>query len=29
VAVPIWIVLSCASVAAVGTAYGGWKIIVC
>jgi phosphate/sulfate permease len=28
VAVPIWIVLSCASVAAVGTAYGGWKIIV-
>jgi inorganic phosphate transporter, PiT family len=27
VTVPIWIVLSCASVAAVGTAYGGWRII--
>lgn len=25
--VPIWIVVSCASVAAVGTAYGGWRII--
>ena len=27
VTVPLWIVLSCASVAAVGTAYGGWRII--
>jgi inorganic phosphate transporter, PiT family len=27
VTVPVWIVLSCASVAAVGTAYGGWRII--
>jgi PiT family inorganic phosphate transporter len=27
VTVPIWIVVSCASVAAVGTAYGGWRII--
>ena len=27
VTVPTWIVLSCASVAAVGTAYGGWRII--
>jgi inorganic phosphate transporter, PiT family len=25
--VPLWVVLSCASVAAVGTAYGGWRII--
>lgn len=25
--VPIWIVVSCASIAAVGTAYGGWRII--
>lgn len=27
VTVPLWIVVSCASVAAVGTAYGGWRII--
>jgi PiT family inorganic phosphate transporter len=27
VTVPLWIVLSCASVAALGTAYGGWRII--
>ena len=27
VTVPLWIVFSCASVAAVGTAYGGWRII--
>lgn len=27
VSVPVWIVVSCASVAAVGTAYGGWRII--
>jgi PiT family inorganic phosphate transporter len=27
VSVPIWIVVSCALVAAVGTAYGGWRII--
>ena len=27
VTVPVWIVVSCASVAAVGTAYGGWRII--
>ena len=27
VTVPIWIVVSCAAVAAVGTAYGGWRII--
>ena len=27
VSVPIWIVLSCASLAALGTAYGGWRII--
>lgn len=27
VSVPIWIVISCALVAAVGTAYGGWRII--
>jgi PiT family inorganic phosphate transporter len=27
VTVPIWIVLSCAAIAAVGTAYGGWRII--
>jgi PiT family inorganic phosphate transporter len=25
--VPLWIVVSCASVAALGTAYGGWRII--
>lgn len=25
--VPVWIVVSCASVAAVGTTYGGWRII--
>ncbi len=25
--VPLWVVLSCASVAALGTAYGGWRII--
>jgi phosphate/sulfate permease len=27
VTVPIWIVLSCAAIAAVGTAYGGWRVI--
>jgi PiT family inorganic phosphate transporter len=27
VAVPIWVVVSCVSVAALGTAYGGWRII--
>jgi inorganic phosphate transporter, PiT family len=27
VTVPTWIVVSCALVAAVGTAYGGWRII--
>ena len=27
VSVPLWIVVSCASVAALGTAYGGWRII--
>lgn len=27
VTVPLWVVLSCASVAALGTAYGGWRII--
>jgi inorganic phosphate transporter, PiT family len=27
VTVPTWIVVSCASVASVGTAYGGWRII--
>ena len=27
VTVPLWIVLSCASLAALGTAYGGWRII--
>jgi inorganic phosphate transporter, PiT family len=27
VTVPLWIVVSCASVAALGTAYGGWRII--
>lgn len=27
VTVPVWIVVSCALVAAVGTAYGGWRII--
>ncbi len=27
VVVPLWVVVSCASVAAVGTAYGGWRII--
>ena len=27
VTVPTWIVVSCASIAAVGTAYGGWRII--
>jgi PiT family inorganic phosphate transporter len=25
--VPIWVVVSCAAVAATGTAYGGWRII--
>ena len=25
--VPMWVVVSCAAVAAVGTAYGGWRII--
>jgi inorganic phosphate transporter, PiT family len=27
VSVPTWIVVSCALVAAIGTAYGGWRII--
>jgi PiT family inorganic phosphate transporter len=27
VTVPIWVVVSCALVAGVGTAYGGWRII--
>jgi len=27
VSVPLWIILSCASLAALGTAYGGWRII--
>lgn len=27
VTVPLWVVVSCALVAAVGTAYGGWRII--
>lgn len=27
VSVPVWIVVTCATVAAVGTAYGGWRII--
>ncbi len=27
VTVPLWVVLSCASLAALGTAYGGWRII--
>ena len=27
VSVPVWIVVSCATVAAFGTAYGGWRII--
>lgn len=27
VSVPTWIVISCAGVAALGTAYGGWRII--
>ena len=27
VVVPIWVVISCASVAALGTAWGGWRII--
>jgi len=27
VMVPIWVVVSCALVASVGTAYGGWRII--
>ena len=25
--VPLWVVLSCSAVAAMGTAYGGWRII--
>ncbi len=25
--VPLWVVISCAAVAALGTAYGGWRII--
>jgi PiT family inorganic phosphate transporter len=25
--VPLWVVVSCATVAAFGTAYGGWRII--
>jgi inorganic phosphate transporter, PiT family len=27
ITVPIWIIVSCATLAAVGTAYGGWRII--
>jgi inorganic phosphate transporter, PiT family len=27
VTVPVWIVVSCATVAAIGTAFGGWRII--
>jgi PiT family inorganic phosphate transporter len=27
VTVPLWVVVSCASVAAMGTAFGGWRII--
>jgi inorganic phosphate transporter, PiT family len=27
VTVPIWVIVSCALVAAIGTAYGGWRII--
>jgi PiT family inorganic phosphate transporter len=27
VQVPLWVVVSCATVAALGTAYGGWRII--
>jgi PiT family inorganic phosphate transporter len=27
VRVPLWVVMSCATVAALGTAYGGWRII--
>jgi inorganic phosphate transporter, PiT family len=27
VTVPLWIVVSCASLAALGTAWGGWRII--
>jgi PiT family inorganic phosphate transporter len=27
VEVPLWVVVSCATVAALGTAYGGWRII--
>jgi inorganic phosphate transporter, PiT family len=27
VEVPLWVVVSCAAVAALGTAYGGWRII--
>ncbi len=27
VTVPLWVVVSCAAVAALGTAYGGWRII--
>jgi PiT family inorganic phosphate transporter len=27
VSVPLWVVVSCATVAALGTAYGGWRII--
>jgi uncharacterized membrane protein YbaN (DUF454 family) len=27
VQVPMWVVVSCAAVAALGTAYGGWRII--
>jgi PiT family inorganic phosphate transporter len=27
VTVPLWVVVSCASVAALGTAWGGWRII--
>lgn len=27
VTVPLWVIISCSSVAALGTAYGGWRII--
>lgn len=27
VSVPLWVVLSCAALSALGTAYGGWRII--
>jgi PiT family inorganic phosphate transporter len=27
VTVPLWVIVSCATIAALGTAYGGWRII--